>query len=303
MCRLPCSLLVLPVLCGLLASCTKEIPVELDTYEERISIEGLLQPGTTPRVYVNRTVPFFSTDVTPSQLFVAGADVVISSSNGAELLRADSIYSRFYCRFEPFYTGNSVIMEDVEYSLNVTVGGETYSATTVTNVPAARIDSVSYTADFTDIYGGHEGVLVDFVDLPGQPNQYRFLMTRPLNNEHQTVDDREWSSPCMADGETFDVDEIGRVVYFDTNFDGAPVRLVAEPAYTNKKGDLGIVYIQSLSRDVAEYYDALDRQREANINPFIEPVFLDSKIDGAIGVFGAVNRSEPYYFEFPEDSE
>ena len=32
-------------------------------------------------------------------------------------------------------------------------------------------------------------------------NQYRFLMTRPLDNKHETVDDREYSSTCLPDGE------------------------------------------------------------------------------------------------------
>ena len=291
---------LLPLLA--LAACTKAIPVELDTYEERVAIESLLLPGTLPKVYLNKTVPFFNTNQTPSDLFLSGAEVIISSRDGVDHLKADSIYNRFWCRYEPFYAGEIVIQENVEYTLTVTVRGSTYTATTVTDVPAVTIDSVSYTANFTDIYGGHEGVIVDFMDIAGQPNQYRFQMDRPLDNRHETVDDFEYSSTCMTDGETYVVEEIGRFVYFDTNFDGAPVRFVVEPAYINFKGDPGMVYIQSLNRDVAEFFDVLDRQRESNINPFIEPVFLDSKIEGAIGVFGAINRSEGFNFIFPEDS-
>jgi hypothetical protein len=61
------------------------------------------------------------------------------------------------------------------------------------------------------------------------------------------------------------------------------------------------VYIQSLDINVARFYDTLDRQHEANRNPFAEPVFLKSNIEGAFGVFGAVNISQPYFFIFPED--
>ena len=68
---------LLPLLA--LAACTKTIPVELDTYEERVAIESLLLPGTTPKVYLNKTVPFFNTNQTPSDLFLPGADVTISS--------------------------------------------------------------------------------------------------------------------------------------------------------------------------------------------------------------------------------
>ena len=285
------------------AACTKTIPVELDTYVERVAIESLLMPGTTPRVYLNTTVPFFTDNQQPSDLFLPGARVVITGPDGADRLEADSLYNRFFCRWEPFYQGQIAIRQGASYTLTVEVLGQTFTASTVTDVPAVTIDSVSYTANFTDIYGGHEGVIVDFVDLPGQPNQYRFQMDRPLDNQHETVDDYEISSTCMPDGETYVVQEIGRFVYFDTNFDGAPVRFVAEPAYTNRKGDPGVVYVQSLNREAAEFYDALDRQREANINPFIEPVFLDSKIDGALGIFGAMNRSPGVEFVFPQDSD
>lgn len=292
--------LLLPLLA--LAACTKTIPVELDAYEERVAIESLLLPGTAPTVYLNKTVPFFAPNQTPSDLFLRGAEVVITSSEGADFLKADSIFNGFWCRYEPFYGGQIEIKDNMTYTLTVTINGETYTATTVTDVPAATIDSVSYTNNFVDIFGGHEGVIVDFLDIAGQPNQYRFQMDRPLDNRHETVDDFEYSSTCLAEGESFVIQEIGRLVYFDTNFDGAPVRFVSEPAYINFKDDPGVVYIQSLNRDVAEFYDVLDRQREANINPFIEPVFLDSNIEGAIGVFGAINRSEGIDFLFPEDS-
>lgn len=284
------------------AGCTKTIPVTVDTYAPRVAIESLLEPGTTPRVHVNSTVPFFSNAQAPSELFVRGAEVVISSNLGSETLVADSTYDRFFCRWQPYYQGSQVVQENVEYTLTVSVNGQTYSASTTTDVEPVEIDSVSYTSSFTDLYGGHEGVIVDFMDLAGQANQYRFQMDRPLDNMHETVDDFEIRSVCLDDGETYVVQEIGRFVYFDTNFDGAPVRFVVEPAYTNRKGDPGTVYIQSMDRASAEFYDVLDRQRESNINPFIEPVFLDSKIPGAIGVFGSIAKSAPFPFVFPEDS-
>ena len=286
----------------LASGCTKTIPITLDTYSPKLSIESILEPGTTPKVYLNTTVPFFLVNQLPTDLFVHDAEVIISTTSSADILQPDSIYNKFFCRWEPFYSGNDVILENEDYTLTVRVNGETFTASTRTNVQAVSIDSVDYTSSFTDLYGGHEGVIVDFMDIPGQANQYRFEMDRPLNNEHTTVDDFEISSTCLADGETYTIEEIGRFVYFDTNFDGAPIRFVVEPAYTNRKGDPGTIYIQSLSREAADFYDALDRQRESNINPFIEPVFVETEIEGAIGVFGAMKRSDPVQFVFPEDS-
>lgn len=292
------------LLLGLLAAgCQKTITVEQQPYAEKISIESLLQPGEIPKAYINHTVPFFKNikGQTPSSLFVPDAQVVIEGNGMADFLVADSTFNRFFCRWEPHYTGTLTIQDNTTYTLHVTHHGRTYTATTVTNVAAVTIDSVSYTAAFVDIYGGHEGVIVDFRDLPNQDNQYRFKTVRPLHNGHETTDDLEYSSTCLPDDEFVEVTEYGRFVYFDDNLDGAPVRFIAEPAYTQFKGDESLVYIQSLDEQVGFFYDTLDRQHEANINPFAEPVFLYTNIEGAIGVFGAVNLSPPIHFVFPED--
>lgn len=285
-----------------LTGCVKTIPVDPGPYEEKIVIESLLQPGDVPTVYLNSSVPFFDDRSTPSGLFIRGASVVIASDTGADILEPDSVYNRFWCRWEPFYKGSVPIAADTDYRLEIRVDDRMYSAETTTDVEPVEITSTDYVATFTDIYGGHEGVIVDFDDIRGERNWYRFRMDRPLDSRHETVDDFEYSSTCLTGDETAVVREFGRFVYSDDDVDGAPVRFVVEPAYTHYKGDTGTIYIQSLDAAAAEFYDTLDRQREANINPFIEPVFLQSQIEGAIGVFGSVNLSAPVDYVFPEDA-
>lgn len=297
---IPILFTLLLLLC--LSGCVKAITVDPGPYEEKIAIEGLLLPGEVATIYVNKTVPFFATETSPSDLFLPDAEVVLTSSTGVEQLVADSLYNKFWCRWEPFYRGSKIVQQDEEYQLSIVWRNRSYTASTVTNVPAVQIKSTDYVESFTDIYGGHEGVIVDFDDIPGQNNQYRFQMDRPLTNVHETVDDFEVRSDCLSDGETFVVHEYSRFVYFDDGVDGAPVRFAVEPAYTHYKNDTATLYIQSLNKEVADYYDVLDRQREANINPFIEPVFLKNQIEGAVGVFGAINRSEPVSYVFPIDA-
>jgi len=286
----------------LISGCVKTITVDPGPYDSKIAIEGLLLPGTEPSIHLNSTVPFFDPASSPSQLFARSATVSITGPDGVDQLVADSLYNKFWCRWEPFYKGSIPIREDQEYTLNVSWSGKHWTASTITDVDPVTITGTDYVETFTDIYGGHEGVIVDFEDIVGQNNFYRFQMDRPLDNIHETVDDYEWSSPCLADGETYVIQEFGRFIYYDTDLDGAPVRFVVEPAYTHFKDDTGVIYIQSLNVDVADYYDVLDRQREANINPFIEPVFLKTQIEGAVGVFGAINRSAPVDFVFPIDA-
>ncbi|MDX1429724.1 MAG: DUF4249 family protein [Rhodothermales bacterium] len=288
---------------SVLLGCTKTITVEQQPYEPRLAIESLLMPGQPPRVYLSTTVPFFSSVQTPSTLFARGASITIDGPGGADALAADSTFNKFWCRWEPYYEGAIPITQGATYELELAFGGQTFSASAVTDLPAVTIDSVSYVTNFVDIYGGHEGVVVDFVDIPGRADQYRFEMIRLVDSRHETVDDREYSSVCLDEGEVIETPDVGRFVYFDDRLDGAPVRFVVEPAHINFEGDVAFIYVQSLDRNAAEFYDRLDRQRESNINPFIEPVFLNEVAPGLTGVFGAMNRSEPVRFVFPLDSE
>ena len=56
----------------------------------------------------------------------------------------------------------------------------------------------------------------------------------------------------------------------------------------------------SLDKNTAEFYDNLDRQMLAQFNPFVEPVFLKSKIEGCVGVFGSAIPSDSVLFIYPE---
>ncbi len=60
--------------------------------------------------------------------------------------------------------------------------------------------------------------------------------------------------------------------------------------------------VQSIDKATYDFFDQLDKQKQAQNNPFVKPVFI---MDGqfgnkAIGFFGSVIHSAPVYFEFPE---
>ncbi len=55
-----------------------------------------------------------------------------------------------------------------------------------------------------------------------------------------------------------------------------------------------------LDENSAEIYDNLDKQKLAQYNPFIEPVFLKTKIADCIGVFGSELVSDSLLFVSPE---
>ena len=60
--------------------------------------------------------------------------------------------------------------------------------------------------------------------------------------------------------------------------------------------------VQSLDKNSAEFYRDLDDQLQAIQNSFVEPVFINTKIPGAIGVSGSAVLSDSIRFVFPIDN-
>jgi len=60
--------------------------------------------------------------------------------------------------------------------------------------------------------------------------------------------------------------------------------------------------LQTVDKNVFNFYDNLDRQKLAQYNPFVEPVFIvPGQFEGkAIGVFGAYAVSDSALFVYPE---
>ncbi len=296
--------LTLLVLGCLAQACQKAVTIELPAYDPKPVIECLLMPGTVPRLYLSRSVPFFDSEVTPSLLFIPDAEVVISGGGEQETLTVDSVFDHFFCRWQPFYAGQIPTKTNTTYSLTLKTGGKTYSATTTTDVLPVEPEEVFYTNSFRDAYGEHQGVVIDFTDPQGVENNYRFHMTRQVDSTVQTVDDYEYSSKCIGDGTTTIVDT-GWFVYSDQNADGLLSRIIMEPSHTFKENDVAFVRLQTLDKHAAEYFDHLDKLKQASLNPFIEPVILkEFQFEGALGVFGSVNLSvEAVELVFPEDNE
>ena len=77
---------------------------------------------------------------------------------------------------------------------------------------------------------------------------------------------------------------------------------VFEPAYLHQEGQEAYISLQTVDENIYRFYDNLDRQKQAQYNPFVEPVFITDGQFGnkAIGVFGAFTVSDSVRFVFPE---
>lgn len=285
-------------------ACEKDIQIELPVdLEGTVVIEGLLYPGAEPRIYISKSVPFFDPNVTPQEVFARGARVSITSSGETEVLVADSTFDKFRCRWVPFYRGSRVSKFGMTYTLEVQFEGKTYTANTTINQTKSMIEEVIYTPEFTDIYGGHDGVNVRIQDPAGSDNFYRFQMNRYIDRDNAHAHELDGVPRDCTDDEEFWITDLGRTIYNDIGNDGRTMDLLAEVSFEYNKGDSTWVIIQSLDERSAAFYQELDDQLISILNPFVEPVFIKSQIEGgALGVFGSAVLSDSVLFIYPQDN-
>jgi Domain of unknown function (DUF4249) len=299
------NLLFISAIILLFVSCKKDITINFSqTHNSKVFIEGMLYPGQKPQIFISKSNSFFSSKVTPQQVFARGAIVKIISGNNVDSLVADSSFNKFRCRWEPFYRGNIAAQMDKKYTLEVNFEGKKYTATTTINQKATTIESIVYTPEFFDVYGAHDGVIVTINDRPGSSDYYRFQMNRLIDTSihHAHVLDIFRNTCVAGPTEKFPVKDIGRIVYNDENVDGQKIIMPIEVTFEYRKNDTGWVFMQSLDKNAAEFYRDLDEQLQAIQNPFVEPVFINTKISGAIGFFGSAVLSDSVRFVFPRDN-
>ncbi len=285
-------------------SCEKNITITPPAYNDKPSIQSMLEVDSVPVVYFNRTVPYFGKDLSLQSLAIRNAVIKITSNGITDSLGFDSSFSKTYCQYDYYYKGNIPVQLNKTYTLTVVNGTNTYTATASSALSKATIDSTAFIPEFFDLYGGHEGVVVYFRDLPSQVNYYRYEMVRYVDTSTQQAGPKLPASTCLAKDrkDSALVHEIGRSVYTDQGQPGQQIKIVIEPAYTHIEGTTGTIFIQTIDKNAHEFFDQLDKQKLAQYNPFVEPVFLREGQFGnrAIGYFSVMIKSNPVDYIFPE---
>jgi hypothetical protein len=282
-------------------ACEKNIVIAPLPYQSKVSIQSMLEVDSLPVVYFNRTVPYFDTKLSFGDLVIRNADVNITDGTAMYKLTLDSTYDKIYCQYNYYYKGKDVVLKDKSYTLNIVNGQDQYTAIANTfDQIKPVIDSTSYTPTFNDLFGEHEGVLVYFRNLTNTVKYFRYEMIRYVDTSTELAS-QKIVSPCLG-RDSVKVDELGRSVYNDLGQTGSEIRIVVEPAYTHVAGTTGYIYIQTIDENAYEFFDQLDKQKLAQFNPFVEPVFLKDGQFGkkAIGYFSAMLKSDPVSYEYPE---
>lgn len=171
----------------LIAGCEDVVDVDIEDASPRLVIEGRIYNGHAS-FYISRSIGLYSDeDVQP----VGGATVVITDENGL----SDTLVE-LYLSAGTFYSNRRYGTDTgVTYHAAVTVGGQTYTAST-TMPPYIPIDSLG--TEFTEGIGAHDELVdgyqihVHFQDAADRADYARIKLHRDgaVYTEYALYDDR-----------------------------------------------------------------------------------------------------------------
>lgn len=190
-------LLLFYLLSAFFTSCQKDIAVNLPPLENKIVVDGRIEPGFPPYVILTHNMAYFGhqDQNTIQNMFIH--DAVIKVSNGTKTITLTEICSKSlpdslipivsefsgvdpvllksinYCIYSTF---DPAIFGQVgkTYSLSIVTEGKTFTASTSIFQPVP-LDSLWWRLDKQDTLGS---IWSHFTDSPAEGNSYRWLAKR-----------------------------------------------------------------------------------------------------------------------------
>lgn len=280
------SLIVIIIITTLfIGSCEKEIIIDIPQPETKIVIEGAIEEGQFPWVFVTKNSPFFEpVDSTViSNLIVWDAKITVTDG-----VITDSLHIFLDPYNFPFikYVGSTIKGEvGKTYHLKVEAGGNVYTAST-TIYPAIHLDSLKFKPDFNEDSLGF--VWIYLVDPDTLGNYYR-VFTKRLGRDSvylhpypSVIDDRffngQFSEYSLESGRNPLEDNL----YDDDGKDASGV-----PRWYFRKGQTVVVKLCAIDAFHYDFWYSIEQQFITDGNPFASPVSARTNINGgALGVWG-----------------
>lgn len=238
--RIHILLMLFIALC--ITSCEKVIELDLETAQERLVIQGLLQwekdtDGAEQTIKLSKTGSFYDSKIVPA----IGAVVSVTKQNGTTIMfdeTTNGIYST--SSFEPEIGAT--------YTLNITYEGQTFIASN-TMLSVVKIDTITQSTEEGFSINDPE-INISFTDPAGQNNFYRIVYKRRRGDSTIT-------EATLYDDQFEDGNEL--TDFFERN--------------DTKTGDRFAIILAGISEEFSTYIDLIEAQEDADIGPFsVSPV-------------------------------
>jgi hypothetical protein len=264
---------------GFLASCEKEITMDLPKPDPKIVIEGWIDNGYPARVIITKSAPYFDPidSATLANSLVPNAVVTVSDGLSTETLTLGLNPEYF-----PYvmYMGSSIIGETGKtYTLSVTVDGTTYTSQTQIVEPL-KLDSVWFAVEEgKDSLGYIWGIGTD----NAATEDYYRMFTKRKGKDSGFV-------PML--GSTWEDKYFNGQQFTFSIFRGEASYLMETPPDEEgqfglfKVGDTVVVKLARITQPVYEFWSAAEAEMFAGGNPFASPTLIPTNITGgALGVW------------------
>jgi hypothetical protein len=279
----------------LLASCEKEVKVNLKTGEPNLVVEGTIESGQPPYLFLTKSIGYFATiDYNTLQnSFVHNAKVTVSDGNKTVTLHEYTIDTGGNGNKLSFYTVNLADTNfkgeyDKYYKLHIEVDGKVYESTTKIPNPT-QIDSIK-TVQPDPPFNSEKNptarqIRISFKEPDTAGNFVRYFTKRN-------------SEPYYAGLNSVYPDEVINGIYFNTTLSlGAPrsVKYSRDSTGVGYPGDTVTLKWCSIDKATYDFWSTYEYSLGTLGNPFSTPIHVKSNINNnALGIwagYGAVYKT------------
>lgn len=294
------KLLIATLILLSIASCTKEVKIDIPGYEEQLVIDGRIETDMPPIILISKTKDIYSPTDMDAYLnsFVSGAVVTVSNGDttvvldeictdnlppGTEQMAADlfgipvsELPNYHICAYTTF---NTSIWGEVgkTYDLTVQFEGKTYTSTTKILQPTA-LNSVYWKQD-EDAPQGFGFSWASLTDPAGQYDAYMWEVKRlDIGDDGQPKD-----AAFKATFAPVWDDEFINGTTFDFAFENPNNRdedIPDEQKFYYGIGDTVVIKLSKLDVDVYEFLEKKYLQLQTTGNPFASPTAIPTNIKG-----------------------
>lgn len=266
-------------------SCERAIDFAPANPEAKLVVEGIIENGKYPAVYITRSLNFFSNISTDelSNSFVRNAVVKISTGSKTHTLKGyetkiDEQLSLYHYSIDSSDLATAFKGEfGKEYFLQVEVDGKKYEASTTIPRLDKKIQRLYYQSNVDDDDSTKVAVYGEFNDPPGLGNYTRYFTAvdeEPFYPGFNSVFDDQ-----IVDGKTYELQiEQGVDRNTEISFENYPFFY---------RGDSLTIKYCNVDKGVFDFWRTMEYSYQSIGNPFSSPTKILGNIsNGALGYFG-----------------
>lgn len=266
-------------------SCEKAITFTPASQDPKLVVEGIIEQGEYPTVYLTTSLDFFNT-ISPEALkgsFVRNAEITISNGTSTETLKEYQVRVSgdtllYYYSVDTTNGREGMRGENGKaYQLKIKSNGQEYAANTTIPYPIKTIDSLYYYESVNPLDTNKVVLFGRFNDPPGLGNYIRYFTNVNgglyLPGLNSVYDDQ------IVDGKKYNV-QIERGVNRNEEID-------FETYSYFSRGDIISVKFCNIDKAVFDFWRTMEYSYSSIGNPFSSPTKVMGNIsNGALGYFG-----------------